>query len=91
MGPDIQHERREAHELIDRLPDSQLSTVLSFLEEIVSRSSPGRPDEEPVTEEDVRRYHEAREWLAERGGKGIPMEEVLAEFGLEPGDFPLRK
>jgi hypothetical protein len=26
--------------------------------------------------------------LREAGGEGIPMEEVLAEFGLKPQDFP---
>ncbi len=47
--------------------------------------------EEPVTEEDRRRFHEGLAWIAERGGKGIPMEEALAEYGLKPEDFPLRK
>jgi hypothetical protein len=32
----------------------------------------------------------ADEWLKARDGKGIPHEEVLAEFGLTPADFPLK-
>jgi len=29
--------------------------------------------------------------VAQHGGKGIPMEEVLADFGLTLDDFPLTK
>jgi len=47
------------------------------------------PDDEVVTEEDRRRFHEGQSWFAQRGGKGIPMEDVLAEFGLRLEDFPL--
>ena len=45
-------------------------------------------DDEPVTEEDRVRLREGQEWLARRGGKGIPMEEILDEFGLKLEDFP---
>ena len=48
-------------------------------------------DDERVTEEDRRRFHEGQAWFAQRDGKGIPMEEVLADFGLTPQDFPLNK
>jgi hypothetical protein len=41
-----------------------------------------------VIEEDRSRLHAGQAWFAQRGGKGIPMEEVLAEFGLKPEDFP---
>ena len=30
-------------------------------------------------------------WLEQRGGRGIPHEEVLAEFGLTMKDFPLKE
>lgn len=46
------------------------------------------PENEPVTEQDRRRLRAGQAWFAQRGGKGIPMEEVLAEFGLEPEDHP---
>jgi hypothetical protein len=48
-------------------------------------------DDEPVTEEDRRRLREGQVWFAQRGGKGIPMEEAVAEFGVEPGDFPINR
>ena len=41
------------------------------------------PDDEPVTEQDQHRLHAGEAWYAQRGGKGIPMEEVLADFGLK--------
>jgi hypothetical protein len=44
-------------------------------------------DEEPVTDEDRRRLREGQDWFRQHGGKGIPMEDVLAEFGLRPEDF----
>ena len=46
------------------------------------------PDDEPVTDEDRRRFHEGQDWFQRHGGKGVPMEEVLLEFGLKPEDFP---
>lgn len=45
-------------------------------------------DGDPVTGEDQHRLREGQTWFAERVGKGIPMEEVLAQFGLTPEDFP---
>jgi len=46
------------------------------------------PDDEAVTDADRRRVHDGKAWLAKRGGQGIPMEEVLADFGLRSEDFP---
>jgi len=46
------------------------------------------PDDEPVTEQDRRRFQGGQAWFAQRGGKGIPMEDVLAGFGLKPEDAP---
>ena len=46
---------------------------------------------EPVSEEDRRRFHEGQAWFAQRGGNGIPMEDVLSEFGMNPEDFPINK
>jgi hypothetical protein len=71
-----------AHELLGQLGPSKLAAVVHLMEVMI------QDDMEPVTEEDRRRFHEGQAWFAERGGKGIPMEDVLAEFGLKPEDFP---
>jgi hypothetical protein len=86
-------EKHHAHELIERLPDSQIATAIRFLEfmllDPVARAvATAPPDDEPVTEQDRRRFHAGQAWFAQRGGKGIPMEDVLVEFGLKPEDFP---
>jgi hypothetical protein len=76
--------REPAHQLIDRLPETQLSALVGLLESIIDpvaaalRNAP--LDNEPVTEEDRRRLREGQAWFAERGGKGISTEEFLAEF-----------
>ena len=72
----------KAHELIAQLNPGKLAAVVHLLEVMVHE------DVEPVTEEDRRRYQEGQAWFAERGGKGIPMTDVLADFGLKPEDFP---
>ncbi|MBI1788509.1 MAG: hypothetical protein HYR60_13290 [Acidobacteria bacterium] len=74
-----------AHELLGQLGPSKLAAVVQLLEVMI------HDDDEPVTEEDRRRFHEGQAWFTQRGGKGIPMEDVLAEFGLKPEDFPLNK
>jgi hypothetical protein len=89
-------EKHHAHELIERLPDAQIATAVRFLEfmllDPVSRAlATAPPDDEPVTEQDRRRFHGGQTWFAQRGGKGIPMENVLAECGFKPEDFPLDK
>jgi hypothetical protein len=89
-------EKHHAHELIERLPDSQIDTAVRFLEfmllDPVARAMAAAPsDDEPVTEQDRLRFHGGQAWFAQRRGKGIPMETVLAEFGLKPDDFPLGK
>jgi hypothetical protein len=86
-------EKQHAHELIEQLAPSQISTAVRLLESIlldpVARALANAPlDDEPVTEEDIARIEASRAWFRERGGKGIPMEEVLAEFGLTMDDFP---
>ena len=89
-------EKHHAHELIERLPDTQIATAVRFLEFILldpvtHAAATAPPDDEPVTGEDRRRFRDGQAWFAQRGGSGIPMEDVLAEFGLKPEDFPLGK
>jgi len=85
-------DKQHAHKLIERLPDSQIATAVRFLEfmllDPVARAVSTAPvDEEPVTEEDRARFQGGKAWFAQRGGKGIPMKDVLGEFGLTPSDF----
>ena len=87
-------EKQQAHELIDRLDDSQINAALRLLESMVLHISSCRSDEPAVDEEhlsdETRQAIDSSEtWFRERGGKGIPMEEILAEFGLTLEDFPL--
>jgi hypothetical protein len=80
-------EREHAHELIDRLPEAQVSALVGLLETIVDpvaaalRNAPD--DDEPETEEEKQAVAEARGWLARRGGKGIPHDEAMRRLGLE--------
>lgn len=88
-------EKDHAHKLIERLPDSEIATAVRFLEfmllDPVGRAlAMAPPDDEPVTEQDRQRFHSGRAWFAQRG-KGVPMEEMLAEFGLKSEDFDLDK
>jgi hypothetical protein len=80
-------DREHAHELIDRLPESQISALVGLLETIVDpvaaalRNAP--IDDEPESEEEKQSVAETREWLARRGGRGIPHDEAMRQLGLE--------
>ncbi len=80
-------ERDHAHELIDRLPETQLAALVGLLETIVDpvaaalRNAP--IDDEPESDEEKRAVTEARDWLAKRGGKGVPHHEAMRRLGLE--------
>ncbi len=81
--------RQLAHQLIDRLPETQLSGLVRFLETIVDPVDAvlaNAPlEDEEISEEEERAVAESREWL--KHNKPIPMEQVLAEFGLSMEDF----
>ena len=84
-------EKQHAHELIERLEPEETRVAVRFLEfmllDPVRRALATAPrDDESVTEQDRQRFHNGQAWFAQRG-KGIPMEEVLAEFGLKSEDF----
>jgi hypothetical protein len=76
-----------AHELIDRLPETQLSALVGLLESIIDpvfaalRNAP--IDDEAETQEERQAVAEAREWLANHGGKGIPHDEAMRRLDLE--------
>ncbi|MGH9433197.1 MAG: hypothetical protein ACRD3T_16830 [Terriglobia bacterium] len=81
--------KEHAHELIDRLPPTQLTAVVGLLEAMldpVSRAIALAPiDDEPETEDERRAVAEAKEWL--RHHPGIPFEEALSDFGLTVQDL----
>jgi len=79
-------DRKEVHDLIDQMSAEQLPAAASLLKSMLADPI----DDEPVTEEDLGRFREAKAALA-RGERGTPMEEVLADFGLTMDDFPLDK
>ena len=83
--------REHVHELIERLPPAKLPAIAGLLEAMLDTPSIAPVDDEPITDEDRRRVREGEAWFAQRGGKGIPMEEFLADFGLTLEDFPLSK
>jgi hypothetical protein len=78
-------QREHAHELIERLPEPQISALVGLLDMVdpVAAALRNAPDDdEPETEEEKMAVAEAREWLAKRGGRGIPHEEAMRRLGL---------
>jgi hypothetical protein len=79
--------RQHAHEIIDHIPESQLSTAVGLLEKIldpVTLALLNAPiDDEPETEEEKAEVAEAHEWLKRNGGKGIPHDEAMRRLGIE--------
>jgi hypothetical protein len=79
--------RQQAHQLIDCLPERQISALVGLLETIVDpvaaalRHAP--IDDELETDGEKQAVAEARDWLARRGGKGIPHDEAMRRLGLE--------
>ena len=77
MALDLQQEREQAHALLDLLPPAKLGAVRSLLEVMV--------DDEELTVEDRAAIQAGLDSLDKNGG--IPMEEILADFGLTMADF----
>jgi hypothetical protein len=87
MAADKQH----AHELIEQLTPNQLPAAIGMLESLldpVSRAIASAPiDDEPESPDEHRAVAKSKAWFNERGGHGIPHEEVLSDFGLTPNDL----
>jgi hypothetical protein len=81
--------KQQAHELIDRMAVSQVSAVVGLLETMldpVSLTIANAPyEDEEISVEETLAVAASKEWL--KTNKGIPNEEVLAEFGLTTEDF----
>lgn len=77
--------KKHAHELIDRLPASQLTAVVGLLEAMldpVAHAITNAPvEDEEVTPETAEALDRARASLAR--GEGISHEEILREFGAK--------
>lgn len=73
---DIQHERQQAHALIDLLPPTKLGAVRGLLEVMVDEDA-----KEELTEEDRRALVASREYF-QKGGEGIPFEQVVSDLGF---------
>lgn len=81
--------RRHVHELIDQLPQAQVSALAGLLEAMISHDPVAEAlrnaplDDEPETEGERQAVAEARDWLKGNGGKGVPHEEAMRTLGLK--------
>jgi hypothetical protein len=84
MEADLASQRREAHLLLDVLPEEKLVAVRSLLEVMVeplSRSLAMAPaEDEEITPETAEALDRARASLAR--GEGVSHDEMLREFSL---------
>jgi hypothetical protein len=85
MGTDVTQERRQAHALLDMLPEEKVTAVRSLLEVMVeplARSlASNSVEEEEVSSETAIALDRSRASLAR--GEGVSHEDILREFGLE--------
>lgn len=83
MEADLASQRREAHLLLDVLPEEKLVAVRSLLEVMVeplSRSLAMAPvEDDEITPETAEALDRARASLAR--GEGVSHDEMLREFG----------
>ena len=79
--------RQHAHQLIDQLPETQLSALVGLLKVIVDpvanalRDAP--LDDEPESDEERSAVSDARDWLKRNQGKGIPHNDAMRRLGLD--------
>jgi hypothetical protein len=89
MALDLAQKRLNAHAYLDHLCPEQLSAVHGLLESMLSpleRTLALAPiDDEPVTEEDAAAIEAGIASLEQ--GRGVPMEKILADFGLAMEDL----
>lgn len=81
MYPDIQQERQQAHALLDLLPAAKLGAIRNLLAVMVDHDDGG----DTLTEADRAAIQAGLVSLDEHGG--VPMDEVLADFGLTRTEF----
>jgi hypothetical protein len=81
LGDGMSDTRQHAHELIDQMPETQLSAAVGFLESIADPDK-GTPrnaplDDEPETEAERLAAAQARTSLQKNGGKGVPHNDAM--------------
>jgi hypothetical protein len=83
--------KQEAHELIERISAAQASAVVTLITTMldpVDRAIANAPfEDEEIGDEENRAVAASKAWLAEHPGEGIPHEEMLREFGINPEDL----
>ena len=77
--------REALHELIDRIPESDIVAAQRVLEHLARDASfraamCAPPDDDPVTAGDAEAMMRARKDL--RAGRVVPHDEILREFGI---------
>jgi hypothetical protein len=77
--------RDTLHDLVDRIPEGELSAARLFLEYLVVSPAyraalAAPPDDEPLTQADIAAIARARDEV--QAGKVVSHEDVLREFGL---------
>ena len=79
--------REQAHQLIDRMPETQLFSLVRFLETIVNPAAAALRDApldgEPESEDEKSAVSAAHLWLRNNGGKGIPHAEAMRMLGMD--------
>jgi len=79
--------RHHAHDLIDRLPETQLDALVGFLESIVEPEATALHsaplDDEPESDSERLAVAEARASLRRNGGQGVPHSEAMRRLGLD--------
>jgi hypothetical protein len=79
--------RQHAHQLIDRLPEAQVSALVGLMKTLVdpvAAALENAPiDDEPESEGEKQAIAEAHEWLTRNHGTGVPHEEAMRRLGLE--------
>ena len=83
--------KQQAHELIERISTAQASAVVTLITTMldpVDRAIANAPfEDEEISDEENRAVAASKAWLAEHPGEGIPHEEMLREFGINPEDL----
>lgn len=89
MVLDLVAEREQLHSLVDRLDVRQVHAMRGLLETLIPNAGPANDgidwEDEEISPEEEAGVALARESLKRNGG--IPLEEVIAEFGLTMADF----